>query len=113
AGIGGSGLTNRAACESYGDEGPSRTHCARWPLAASPTRASLGNVHHREGALSPQPARRATPGDRARRSGTMRGTCRARGLQALVVATGLWAGLGVAGGEQKLERVTLSVKEPR
>jgi hypothetical protein len=43
----------------------------------------------------------------------MRGPCRARGLQALVVASGLWAGLGVAGGEQRLERVTLSVREPR
>jgi hypothetical protein len=43
----------------------------------------------------------------------MRGTCRVRGLQALVVASGVWAGLGVAGGEQTLERVTLSVKEAR
>jgi hypothetical protein len=30
-----------------------------------------------------------------------------------VVASGLWASLSVASGEQKLERVTLSVKEPR
>ncbi len=43
----------------------------------------------------------------------MRGTRRVRGLQALVVASGLWASLSVASGEQKLERVTLSVKAPR
>jgi hypothetical protein len=43
----------------------------------------------------------------------MRGTCRIRGLQVLVVASGLWASMAAASGEQKLERVTLSVKEPR
>ncbi len=45
--------------------------------------------------------------------GSMRGTHRVRGLQVLVVASGLWAGLSVASSEQRLERVTLSVKEPR
>lgn len=40
-------------------------------------------------------------------------THRIRGLQALVVASGLWASLSVASGEPKLERVTLSVKEPQ
>ena len=43
----------------------------------------------------------------------MRGTRCGRGLLTLVVASGLWASLSVAGGEPKLERVTLSVKEPR
>jgi hypothetical protein len=42
----------------------------------------------------------------------MSGT-RVRGLQVLVVVSGLWASLSVASSEQKLERVTLSVKEPR
>lgn len=43
----------------------------------------------------------------------MSGTRRVRGLQVLVVASGLWASLSVASSEQELERVTLSVKEPR
>ncbi len=43
----------------------------------------------------------------------MQGTQRVRGLQSLVLMGCLWASLGVASGELKLERVTLSVKEPR
>jgi hypothetical protein len=43
----------------------------------------------------------------------MRRTHRVRSIQALVVASCLWASLSAASGERRLERVTLSVKEPR
>lgn len=45
--------------------------------------------------------------------GSMRGPQCGRRLQALVVASCLWASLSAASGEQRLERVTLSVEEPR